>query len=142
MEGYLAGAISRWNTGAAGAHLCVLRDGTVVRTVRLEDIAWHAGTDNNPNSGVYGRDGFWRSHNVNPFSVGIENEGFAASGITEAQVQANIRIARYLTSVYHVPAVHVQDQIAGHHTHAEISSNRTDPGGSYPLARIVAACQT
>jgi N-acetyl-anhydromuramyl-L-alanine amidase AmpD len=42
MEGYLAGAIATWNQGRAGAHLCVLRDGTIVRTVRLEDVAWHA----------------------------------------------------------------------------------------------------
>src|SRR5205085_1238060 len=36
MEGFLPGALARWNAGAAGAHVCILRDGTVVLSCPLE----------------------------------------------------------------------------------------------------------
>lgn len=129
MEGYLAGAIQRWNTGAAGAHLCVLRSGEVVLTCLLDDTAWHAGTDGRPGSGVYGRTPYWRTHNVNPYSVGIELEGFAATGYTAAQAGACRRISDWFTAKYPaIPREHTFDQMAGHHAHGELSSSRSDPG--------------
>jgi len=128
MEGWLAGAISRWNTGAAGAHLCVLRSGEVVLTCRLEDTAWHAGTDNNPASGVYGRTAFWRGHNINAYSIGVELEGFQVSGYTAAQAAACRRISDWATAKYGIVRAHTFDQLDGHHAHGEISSQRSDPG--------------
>jgi N-acetyl-anhydromuramyl-L-alanine amidase AmpD len=128
MEGYLAGAIARFNTGAAGAHLAVLRDGTIVRLRPFEDVTWHAGTNNDPRGGIYGRTGFWRTHNINPYSLGVELEGFAASGYTDAQAAAVSRIADYVTAVYGVPRQRTYDAIPGHHAHGDISANRSDPG--------------
>lgn len=128
MEGYLAGAIARWNTGAAGAHLCILFDGTVVLTCSLQDAAWHAGTHNHAGQDGYGRTPFWRAHNINPDSVGIEIEGFAATGYTQAQLNAVRRVSNWLTAKYAIPRMHTFDQIAGHHTHSELSSSRGDPG--------------
>lgn len=134
MEGYLPGAIARWNTGAAGAHLCILRDGSVVLTCELKNAAWHAGTDNNPLSGVYGRTPYWRAHNINPYAVGVELEGYVATGYTAAQMRAVRRVSDWLTVRFVIPRVHVQDQIAGHHFHSEISAARGDPGLLFSLA--------
>lgn len=131
MEGFLAGAISRWNTGVAGAHLCVLRDGTIVRTVRLEDVAWHAGTD-----AAIGRTAFWKAHNVNPYSIGVELEGFAATGYTAEQAAAVKRITDYVTRQYGVLRKHTVDQITGHHAHSEISNQRSDPGPGFSWSWI------
>jgi N-acetyl-anhydromuramyl-L-alanine amidase AmpD len=128
MEGWLAGAISRWNSGAAGAHLCVLRDGQIVLTCRIEDVAWHAGTDNNPNGGTYGRTPFWRAHNINPHSIGVELEGFAVTGYTAAQSMAVRKIANWATNKLGIVREHTFDTIKGHHSHGELSSSRSDPG--------------
>lgn len=137
MEGFLPGALSRWNSGAAGAHLCVLRDGTVVLTCRIQDAAWHAGTDNRPHGGTYGRTVFWRSHNINPASIGVELEGFSSSGYTEAQIAACISIARWARVTCGIQHAHTFDQVAGHHTHAELSTSRSDPGPLFDLARVL-----
>lgn len=137
MEGHIDGAIATWNTGTAGAHLCVLRDGTIVRTCLIENIAWHAGTDNNPSSGVYGRDAFWRSHNINSFSIGVELEGFVATGYTDTQRDACIKIARWAHAKYGIPLTHTYDQIPGFHLHSELSSSRSDPGPLFNLDEIL-----
>lgn len=134
MEGFLAGAIDTWNQGKSGAHLCILRDGTVVRTVHLEDVAWGAGTDQH-----IGRTPFWKSHNVNAYAVHIEHEGFAATGVTRAQVNACIRVGKWLKAKYGVLAEHTIDQIPGWHRHSELSNQRSDPGPLFPLDDIVAA---
>lgn len=129
MEGFLAGAISRWNTGAAGAHLCILRSGEVVRTCALENIAWHAGTHGDPSRpDGYGRTPFWRTHNINPASVGVELEGFVTTGYTAEQAQAVGRVSHWLMTKYPIPPVHSFDRIPGHHAHGELSAARSDPG--------------
>jgi N-acetyl-anhydromuramyl-L-alanine amidase AmpD len=137
MEGELDGAIKRWNTGVAGAHLCILRTGEVVRTVRLEDVAWHAGTHNNPARDGFGRTPFWRSHNINTHSVGVEIEGFLTQGYTEAQAAACRRVSDWLTSKYDIPREHSFDAIAGHHAHGELSRDRTDPGPLFDWAWVL-----
>jgi N-acetyl-anhydromuramyl-L-alanine amidase AmpD len=131
MEGFLPGAIARWNTGVAGAHLAILRSGAVVRTCRLDDVAFHAGTDNDPKSGVFGRTQFWRQHNINPYSVGIELEGFLSKGYTPQQASACRRVSDWLTHKYSVLREHTVDQIEGHHLHSELSSSRSDPGSQF-----------
>lgn len=140
MEGYLAGALSRWNTGAAGADLCILRDGTVVlvrgryagRTLApFEAVMWHAGTNGDPYGGVYGRDTFWRGHNINPHSHGVEIEGFVATGYTSAQAQSVRRVSLGMHARFGTPIVHAIDAIAGQHLHQEISANRGDPGSLF-----------
>lgn len=132
MEGYTQGAISHWNTGVAGAHLCVKRDGTVVLTCHPNNTAWHAGTDAST-----GRTQFWKSHNINLYSIGVELEGFAATGYTKEQIDACVRIGKYFCSKYGIPNVHNLDSIPGHHTHAEVSNQRSDPGPHFPLDDII-----
>lgn len=138
MEGYLAGSIARWNTGVASAHLCILRNGTVVLTCEVKNVAWHAGTNNIVGADGYGRTPFWRQVNINGYSIGVELEGFVASGYTEAQVVSASKIARWAWRTYGIPLKHTYDQIDGHHTHAEISSTRSDPGPLFNLDRVLA----
>jgi N-acetyl-anhydromuramyl-L-alanine amidase AmpD len=128
MEGFLAGSLARWNTGVAGAHLCILRDGTVVLTCDLRHVAWHAGTGNDQHSDTFGRTEFWRRVNVNAHSVGIELEGFASTGYTDAQAAASRRVADWLTAKYGILRNHTFDAIDGHHAHGELSASRSDPG--------------
>lgn len=128
MEGYLAGAIARWNTGAAGAHLCVLRNGRIVLTCDLRNVAWHAGTSAQVDSDTYGRTEFWRRTNVNPFSIGVELEGFVASEYTPEQLGACRRITDWVTAKHNVLRARTWDVIDGHHAHSEISARRGDPG--------------
>ena len=131
MEGFLPGAIAEWNKGKAGAHLAVLQNGEVVLTCPLEYVAWHAGTDNTPGSGKYGRTPFWRSHNVNPHSIGVEIEGFVTQPYTQAQAAAVRKIALWAKVKLSIVRVHTMDQIDGHHAHSEISSSRSDPGPNF-----------
>lgn len=138
MEGTLPGAIARWNTGVAGAHLCILRDGTVVLTCDVKNVAWHAGTNNLPGTDGYGRTNFWRQVNINPYSIGVELEGFVATGYTVQQQASAVRIARWAKANYGVVLQHTFDQINGHHTHAELSSTRSDPGPLFPLDAVLA----
>lgn len=132
MEGWLAGAIATWNTGVSGAHICVKRDGTVVLTCHLQNIAWHAGTT----SGT-GRTQYWKTHNLNGYSVGVELEGFVTTGYTREQIDACVRIGKYLCSKYGIPNVHNADSIPGHHLHSEISNQRSDPGPLFPFQDII-----
>lgn len=131
MEGHIDGAIDRWNTGVADAHLCILESGVIVLSCLLENIAWHAGTNNDPTGGQYGRTPFWRQNNANPMTVGVELEGFAGKPFTDAQIEAVRKIALWGESAYGVPRKHTFDQFEGHHSHGELSSSRTDPGSTF-----------
>ena len=133
MEGYFAGAIATWNQGAAGAHLCVLQTGEIVRTVLMENIAWHAGTDSR-----IGRTAFWKSHNINPFSIGVEIEGFAGKPFTHDQAIAIRKIAVWAEATYGIAREHTFDQIAGHHAHSELSNQRGDPGPTFDWSWVTA----
>lgn len=139
MEGHLAGAIATWNKGVAGAHLCVLKDGSIVLTCPIAFVAWHAGTDNTPGSGTYGRDTFWRTHNINPHSIGVELEGFADQrdgGYTVQQIAAIKQISTWATGLG-IQREHTFDRIAGHHAHSELSSQRGDPGSGFNWSWIL-----
>jgi N-acetyl-anhydromuramyl-L-alanine amidase AmpD len=126
MEGHLAGALSRWNDpiSEASAHLCVLQSAEVVLTVKLENVAFHAGTDY-----TTGRTMFWRGININPHSIGIELEGFAATGYAKGQIIRLRRVVDWLCAKYPtIPRQHTFDQVDGLHAHSEISNMRGDPG--------------
>lgn len=132
MEGYLAGAIATWNQGAASAHLCVLRSGEIVRTVEIENIAWHAGTN-----AASGRTAFWKANNINPYSIGVELEGFVTSGYTREQIDACVKIGRWAQAQYGIQPVRGGDSLDGHHLHSEISNQRSDPGPLFPFDAIL-----
>ena len=108
------------------------RDGEVVLNVQLENIAWHAGTD-----ASIARTPFWQRNNINAFSVGIELEGYAATGFTAPQYTSARRIADWLTATYPIPREHTLDQIDGHHLHSELSNQRHDPGPSFAWAAVL-----
>ena len=139
MQGFLAGALSRFNdpNSQASAHLGLLQDGTVVRFRPFEDVTFHAGTDNDPNGGIYGRTPFWRSNNINPHSIGVELEGFLDKGYTPAQAAAVRRVADWLAAHYPIPRQHTFDQLAGHHAHSELSSSRSDPGPRFDWSWVL-----
>ena len=137
MEGWLPGAIQRWNTGAAGAHLCVLQSGVVVLTCKLEDVAWHAGTHGKYGRDGYGRTDFWRKRNINPYAIGVEIEGFAQKGFTPEQAAACRRVSDWVANRYGIKREHTFDEIDGHHTHAELSSSRGDPGPGFDWAWVL-----
>jgi len=132
MEGYLEGSISHWNTGAGGAHLCITREGLVVLTCELHNIPWHAGT-----SWSNGRTDFWRQNNINPFSIGIELEGFFTAPYTQQQIEACVRVGKYLKREFGIASRRTWDQIPGHHLHSELSSDRSDPGPHFNLEAIL-----
>jgi len=109
MEGFLDGAIKRWNTGAAGAHLCILETGEVVRTVRLEDVAWHAGN--------------W---DYNTRSIGIEHEGWVdqPQWLTDRLYAGSAALTKAICNRYGIPKD--RSHIIGH---VEVpGTTHTDPG--------------
>ncbi|MEV0595613.1 N-acetylmuramoyl-L-alanine amidase [Nonomuraea cavernae] len=76
------------------------RDGHVAQHVRTGDIAWHAGN--------------W---DVNTRSIGIEHEGYLATGgtwYTEAMYRASAKLVRYLAARYDIPIDRAH--ILGHDT--------------------------
>lgn len=137
MQGYTAGAIASWNSGKAGAHLAVTMAGEIILVCNLEDAAWHAGTDNIPGSDTYGRTPFWRHNNINPDSVGVEFEGFVEQPFPPGQIVAARKISDYLMATYAIPPIHDDTQIAGHHPHSAISSQRSDPGSTWDWAWVL-----
>ena len=138
MEGYYAGAVDWWNRGNGGAHFCILRSGEIILVCDLENIAWHAGTNNEPNGPIYGRTEFWRRNNANPWTVGVECEGWAEEGISTEQEHACIRLGTWLKQKYGIPSARMDDTFDGHHAHADISALRSDPGPHFPWDRILA----
>ncbi|MEU8146394.1 N-acetylmuramoyl-L-alanine amidase [Nonomuraea sp. NPDC048901] len=64
-------------------------DGHVAQHVRTKDIAWHAGN--------------W---DINSRSIGIEHEGYLASGgtwYTEAMYRSSAKLVKYLAAKHHIP---------------------------------------
>ncbi|MCA2220710.1 peptidoglycan recognition protein family protein [Nonomuraea aurantiaca] len=64
-------------------------DGHVAQHVRTKDIAWHAGN--------------W---DINSRSIGIEHEGYLASGgtwYTEAMYRSSAKLVKYLATKHHIP---------------------------------------
>lgn len=133
LEGYLPGALSEWAKGNASAHLVILRDGTIVLTVPIEHVSWHAGTN-----ATIGRTAFWRTHNVNPHSIGVELEGFYNQPYTPQQAASVRRIALWAEAKYGIHRAHTFDQIEGHHAHSELSNQRKDPGAGFDWTWVTA----
>lgn len=136
-------ALDTWNNScAAGAQLVVGRgagddqDGECVLAVRIENIAYHAGTDYST-----GRTEYWRKHNVNPMSIGVELCGFAndpANPYTDKQYEKCQHISRWYEAEYGVPRVHAPDGEPGWESHGNISNQRSDPGDTFDYDRALA----
>ena len=102
MEGSYAGSISWFQNPAAqaSAHYDIRSsDGQITQQVHDGDTAWHAGN--------------W---NTNQHSVGIEHEGYAATGstwYTEAMVVSSAALTRWLCDTFQIPKD--RSHIIGHY---------------------------
>jgi N-acetyl-anhydromuramyl-L-alanine amidase AmpD len=92
-------------------------DGRVAQHINPRNVGWHAGN--------------WY---VNMHSIGIEHEGFAATGskwYTESMYQSSATLVRYLANEYGIPLdrAHIigHDQVPGT-TKATIAGMHWDPG--------------
>ncbi|MEE1939829.1 N-acetylmuramoyl-L-alanine amidase [Streptomyces sp. TRM 70361] len=118
-QGTYAGTISWFQDPAAevSAHYVVRSsDGEVTQTVRDRDTAWHA------------RSG-------NPYSIGIEHEGYVddPAWFTDAMYRSSAALTRHLTDRYDIPRD--RTHIVGHH---EVPGNtHTDPGPNWDWNRYM-----
>ncbi|HEX5566380.1 MAG TPA: peptidoglycan-binding protein [Streptomyces sp.] len=109
-QGSYAGAISWFQNPAAevSAHYVIRSfDGQITQMVRDRDTAWHA------------RSG-------NPYSIGIEHEGYVSnpSWFTDTMYRSSAALTRHLADRYGIPKD--RTHIVGHH---EVPGNdHTDPG--------------
>ncbi|MEV0346208.1 N-acetylmuramoyl-L-alanine amidase [Nonomuraea sp. NPDC050680] len=92
-------------------------DGHVAQHVRTKDIAWHAGN--------------W---DINSRSIGIEHEGYLASGgtwYTEAMYRSSAKLVKYLAAKHHIPLdrAHIlgHDNVPGPNPET-LPSMHEDPG--------------
>ncbi|MEU1281214.1 peptidoglycan-binding protein [Streptomyces sp. NPDC005805] len=118
-QGSYAGAISWFQNPASqvSAHYVVRSsDGQVTQTVREKDTAWHA------------RSG-------NPYSVGIEHEGFVdqPAWFTDVMYRSSAALTRAIADRYGIPKDRAH--IVGH---AEVPGNdHTDPGPHWDWNRYM-----
>lgn len=86
MQGSLAGTDNwfRDPSAQASAHFGVGRDGTIFQWVDTADEAWHAAGGN-------------------PYTIGIEHEGYSGQSLTESQIQADAGIVRWANRVHDIP---------------------------------------
>jgi hypothetical protein len=117
IEGTARAGIATFRKAGSGVamHYVVGRDGTVYQTLRERDFAFHVGN-------------LW----ANRHSVGIEHEGYAATGwqwYSAAQYEASARLTAYLLDRYDLPAdrAHVLGHGAVPRPDAS-SANHLDPG--------------
>lgn len=86
MQGTLDGTEEWFRDPAStvSAHFGVGRDGTVRQWVATDDIAWHAVA-------------------ANPYSIGVEHEGYSGEPLTHKQLDATALLFRWVHETY--PAV-------------------------------------
>ncbi|MFP4136612.1 MAG: N-acetylmuramoyl-L-alanine amidase [Candidatus Acetothermia bacterium] len=123
VQGSLESAVRTFGSSGLSyprsAHYTVGKSGEVVKSVPVDEIAWHAGTDP-PGSG-----GKHESKVLNENSIGIEHGGYVDESEfpTREQYVASAALTRYLSQVYDIPID--RDHIVGHD---EIKSTKGDPG--------------
>ncbi len=135
-EGTMAGMNAVFNiAGGASAHYAIGRDGRRYQYVREKDIAYHVaafGVDArlNRNKPTWLPDYTGRYSAVNACTIGIELEGYAATGFTAAQYVALAALLREISERHGVPLTLLPDAGADARitTHEFLQSNRSDPG--------------
>lgn len=112
------------------AHYLVARDGIVYKLVDERNVAWHAGGSIMPTPD--------NRHNVNSYSIGIENIATAKSGFTESQYQALASLVDGIRSRYHITHIVGHDEIAGRRaTGMGLRPDvKEDPGPLFDWSRI------
>jgi hypothetical protein len=126
----------------ASAHWVVDREGTKHQFVGSAEAAWTNGEVRAPRRDIDWLNRALDQHfsgrsNINKYTLTIENVGKPGVPFEDAQIEANIEIARYYTSIYPIPVNR------GHFLrHADIDSvNRPYcPGDLFPLRDIILAC--
>ena len=138
MQGWQATMI-RWarerpRLTPKSAHFTIGRDGRVVQHVPIRRQAWHAGR---LDPGAPPR---WtllpRGANPNDHAVGIEHEGFSGEPWPEPQIEATIRVHRWLFAELGLEPS--EETVIGHFLTAP-ASRAADPGPGWPRDRILAA---
>ncbi|MFG3321111.1 N-acetylmuramoyl-L-alanine amidase [Streptomyces sp. NPDC048171] len=115
-QGSYAGSISWFQNPSAqvSAHYVVRSsDGQITQSVREGDTAWHA-------------------RSANPYSVGVEHEGYVSdpAWFTDAMYRSSAALTRHLTDRYGIPRDRAH--IVGH---SEVPGNdHTDPGPHWDWA--------
>ncbi|MET9353054.1 N-acetylmuramoyl-L-alanine amidase [Streptomyces sp. NPDC006617] len=115
-QGSYAGSISWFQNPSAqvSAHYVVRSsDGQITQAVREGDTAWHA-------------------RSANPYSVGVEHEGYVddPAWFTDALYRSSAALTRHLTDKYGIPKDRAH--IVGH---SEVPGNdHTDPGPNWDWA--------
>ncbi|EHN74994.1 putative amidase, partial [Streptomyces coelicoflavus ZG0656] len=122
-QGSYAGSISWFQNPSAqvSAHYVVRSsDGQITQTVREGDTAWHA-------------------RSANPYSVGVEHEGYVddPAWFTDAMYRSSAALTRYLADKYGIPKDRAH--IVGH---SEVPGNdHTDPGPNWDWAYYMSLVQ-
>jgi hypothetical protein len=112
------------------------QDGTLVRMIYDTDAAWTNGyttepiAHDNPNVQKLYNAGV---RNTNNYALTIENQGFAAKGFTDAQIESNAIMCAYWMQKY--GWTDVDFRIV---RHADVGEHKGCPGPLYPMARLKA----
>lgn len=123
-------------------HMLVDRQGSITQFLGSRDSAWHAGVVNlSRHTPTWIRDRVVAGYNPNDFVFGVENEASGADqDLTDPQIEADIRIARWLCEVEPVPRDRAH--IIGHYQ-TDIVRREFDPWGKagalYPWDRVIRA---
>ncbi|MFW6013044.1 MAG: N-acetylmuramoyl-L-alanine amidase [Candidatus Bipolaricaulota bacterium] len=126
VQGPLSSAIHTFSSDSLSsprsAHFTIGKDGTVIQSVSIGDIAWHAGTSQQGSGQQH------ESSVLNRNSIGIEHEGYVSedSFPTHQQYLTSAALVRLLCSLYQIPID--RDHIVGHD---EIKSTKGDPGENW-----------
>jgi N-acetyl-anhydromuramyl-L-alanine amidase AmpD len=129
-EGSYQAAINAFQSpgnGDAANYVIRSSDGAITQSVPNEDVAFHAGN-------------FW----INMHSIGIEHEGFAATGATwytQAQYRTTAELVRWLAAEYDIPLD--REHIIGHDnvpgpTDSYVAGMHWDPGPYWDWNKFMA----
>ena len=121
-EGNAASVRSWFRNPAAdvSAHYMITKTGQIVRFVREENTAWHAGRVDHPTAPLVLER---RDANPNAWTIGIEHEGDGTHELTAPQRAASIALIRDIAARRAIPID--RRHIIGHH---EIYAPKTCPG--------------
>lgn len=133
MEASMSSAISWFKnpSSQASAHYLIGKDGHIVQMVNEGDRAWHAGTIAGINKKY-----FWSSENENERSIGYEMEGYAAEERPQPQLDSLIECVKKNIADYGI-VINRSNIVA----HADLSSDRSDPGKTFPWDWVFAKLQ-
>jgi len=119
-DGTLKGVLSWFSTpkSQVSAHYVIAKDGKIIKMVKEEDSAWHAGVVIRPKWS-----GYHKGINPNLYTIGIEMVGFGKDRFTYEQTKSLLALIRDIARR--------QNLILNDETvinHRDIDSDKTCPG--------------